>query len=79
MSASREIVAVLKEHARANVALHMANIEIYLSNPAGIGEHSDILEAVQGELDKAAVHKDRLDLLEDNFEEYDTSDLWLDE
>ena len=48
MSASREIVSVLKEHARANVALHMANIEIYLSNPAGIGEHSDILEAVQG-------------------------------
>ena len=36
---------------------------VYLENPVGIGEHSDILEAIQGELDKMAVHQDRMDLL----------------
>lgn len=50
----------LKTHAIGNIELHKTNIEIYLSNPAGIGEHSDILEAVQAEMDKIAVHADRL-------------------
>ena len=31
---------------------HKANIEIYLSNPAGIGEHSDVLEAINVELER---------------------------
>ena len=39
------------------------NIDIYFANPAGIGEHSDIMEAIQGELDKMAVHEDRLAIL----------------
>ena len=57
----------LRAHAEGNLQLHKANIQVYLSNPAGIGEHSDILEAIQGELDKISVHSDRLELL-DNFE-----------
>ena len=57
------ILNALKEHARGNIALHRANIEVYLNNPAGIGEHSDILEAIQSELDKIAMHKDRLEIL----------------
>ena len=57
------IMDALKDHARGNIALHEANIQVYLDNPAGIGEHSDILEAIQGELDKIALHKDRLEIL----------------
>tara|TARA_R110002020_G_scaffold420899_1_gene630024 strand:+ start:222 stop:365 length:144 start_codon:yes stop_codon:yes gene_type:complete len=45
------------------------NIEVYMKNPAGIGEHSDIMEAMQAELDKMAVHADRLDILTENFSE----------
>ena len=54
------MINVLKNHAQANVHLHMMNIEAYFKNPAGIGEHSDIMEAIQGEMDKMAVHEDRL-------------------
>jgi hypothetical protein len=53
----------LKKNAEGGIALHQANIEVYLNNPAGIGEHSDIMEAVQDELDKLAAHQDRLDVL----------------
>jgi hypothetical protein len=60
---NKYILDALKEHARGNIALHRANIQVYLDNPAGIGEHSDILEAIQGELDKIAVHRDRLEIL----------------
>jgi len=47
----------------------MMNIEVYLKNPAGIGEHSDIMEAIQAELDKMAMHEDRLDILNNYFNE----------
>ena len=58
------ILQALTHHAQANIELHVTNISIYLTNPAGIGEHSDILEAIQSEMDKIAVHKDRLEILE---------------
>ena len=58
-----KMINVLKNHAQSNVHLHMMNIEAYFKNPAGIGEHSDIMEAIQGELDKMAVHEDRLAIL----------------
>ena len=54
----------LRAHAGGNLQLHKANIQLYQSNPAGIGEHSDILEAIQGELDMMSVHSDRLELLD---------------
>ena len=57
------ILDALQAHAEGNVELHLANIEVYLDNPAGIGEHSDILEAIQAEMDKIAVHQDRLDII----------------
>jgi len=60
---------VLRGHAESNINLHVMNIEVYLKNPAGIGEHSDIMEAIQGELDTIAMHEDRLTILTDYFGE----------
>ena len=57
------ILKALSDHAKGSINLHRANIEVYLDNPAGICEHSDIMEAIQGELDKMAVHADRLSIL----------------
>mgnify|MGYP003142352264 CR=1 FL=1 len=57
------MIQALKNHAIANIHLHKTNIDIYFANPAGIGEHSDIMEAVQSELDKIAVQEDRLAIL----------------
>lgn len=59
-----DILSALKRQACGNIELHLMNINIYLENPAGIGEHSDIMEAIQGELDKIAVHEDRLDVID---------------
>ena len=42
---------------------HKANIEIYLSNPAGIGEHSDVLEAINGELERMVAADEKIHLL----------------
>ena len=58
-----QMIQVLKNHAIANIHLHKTNIDVYFANPAGIGEHSDIMEAIQAELDKMAMHEDRLAIL----------------
>ena len=47
---------------------HKANIEIYLSNPAGIGEHSDVLEAINVELERMVAADEKIHLLINNWE-----------
>ena len=64
-----QMLHTLLKHAEANVQLHKLNIRTYLVNPAGIGEHSDIMEAMQAEADKAAMHQDRADLFTQMIEE----------
>ena len=67
----QEMIDVLREHAKANINLHKSNINVYLKNPSGIGEHSDIMEAMQAELDKMAMHEDRLEVLDTYFDGYE--------
>jgi diacylglycerol kinase family enzyme len=57
----------IKKHNEGKIALHKANITIYLKNPAGIGEHSDIAEAVESELLKIAEAQDVIDMIERHF------------
>ncbi len=61
------IIEAAKKQAEGEVAVHKANIEVYKTMPAGIGEHSDITEAVIAELDKLAAAHDRLDMIEKYF------------
>ena len=49
------------------IAMHKANIAVYLKNPAGIGEHSDIAEAVEAELIKIANAQDVVDMIDKHF------------
>ena len=37
--------------------------QIYLNNPAGIGEHSDVTGAIQEELDKVARYEDQISII----------------
>ena len=42
-----QLIKAILAHARGEIERHRANVEVYLSNPAGIGEHSDITDAIQ--------------------------------
>jgi hypothetical protein len=46
------------------IAYHEANLEVYFNNPAGIGEHPDILQAIESELGKLAEYQEKLVALE---------------
>ena len=43
-----QLIKALLAHAQGDIAKHKANIEVYLSNHVGIGEHSNIVEAIEG-------------------------------
>ena len=47
----------------ADIAEAEANIGVYITNPAGIGEHPDLVAAVDSQVAKAAEAKDKLDTL----------------
>ena len=61
------IIEAAKKQEEGEVAVHKANIEVYKTMPAGIGEHSDITEAVIAELDKLAAANDGLEMIEKYF------------
>ena len=41
-----QIIKALLAHAQGDIAKHRANVEVYLTNPAGIGEHSNLLDEI---------------------------------
>ena len=45
------------------VKYHKANVLVYLQNPVGIGEHPDILAAIEEELAKCAEYHEKLEIL----------------
>ena len=65
----KTILDAVVANAEGNLAVHKANVEVYLQNPAGIGEHSDIVEAVIAEVEKMAHWQDVLDIIDEHFEE----------
>ncbi len=61
------IIEAARKQAEGQIAVHKTNIEVYRTMPAGIGEHSDVVEAVIAELDKLAAADDRLEMIEKHF------------
>ena len=54
-------------HAKGHIDKHVANVEVYLHNPAGIGEHSDIIEAIEIEVKQIAEYDDMLEMAKKYF------------
>ena len=62
-----QLIKALLAHAQGDIAKHKANIEVYLANPVGIGEHSNIVEAIEQELDMIAKYQDQIDIIHKYF------------
>ena len=58
-------------HAEGHIKKHSANVEIYLNNSIGIGEHSDILETIEKELKVIAEYDDQLEMIKKYFVQKD--------
>ena len=62
-----ELIKSLLAHAHGEISYHKANINVYLNNPVGIGEHPDVMGAITDELDKIAKYHDQVEVLERYF------------
>ena len=61
------MVAALLAHAQGDIQKHKMNVEVYLNNPVGIGEHSDIMEAIETELNMIAKYEDQVTVIKKHF------------
>lgn len=62
-----KMIAAARGHAVAHINKHKMNVEVYLENPVGIGEHSDIMDAIEKELEEMARYQDQLDMIDKYF------------
>ncbi len=62
-----QLIKALLAHAQGDIQKHVSNGEVYLANPVGIREHSNIVEAIEGELDLIAVYQDQIDIIQKYF------------
>jgi len=64
------MLTALRGEAEGNIAKAKANVEVYLHNPVGIGEHPDVLGAIQEQLDIIAHEEERIEVLDKHFIEH---------
>tara|TARA_B100000212_G_C26952417_1_gene354906 strand:- start:38 stop:277 length:240 start_codon:yes stop_codon:yes gene_type:complete len=57
------MLSALRSEAEGIIQKARANVEVYLHNPVGIGEHPDVMSAIQDQLDVIAEQTERLDVL----------------
>ena len=61
------LVEALKLKYEAEIASAKANIQVYIDNPVGIGEHPDLVAAVDEQLVKLAEAEDKLETLQKHY------------
>lgn len=49
------------------ICKHQQNVEIYLNQPVGIGEHSDIMATIEGEITAIAQAHEKIEVINHYF------------
>ena len=62
-----QIVSALLAHAQGDIQKHKMNVEVYLNNAVGIGEHSNVMEAIEEELNMIAKYEDQVSVIKKHF------------
>ena len=61
------LIDAVRFHLEGCIKKHCVNVEVYLNNSVGIGEHSDITESIENELGHISEYQDKLEVLEKYF------------
>ena len=65
----QEIINVLKQHFEAHILKHKMNVDIMLSNPTAIHDHTDLMDAIEKEVALMAEYQDKLEIMNSYFGE----------
>ena len=63
------LLDALRKKYEGEIAAANANINVYMTNPVGIGEHPNIVAAIDSEVEKLADATDKLNVLRINYSE----------
>ncbi len=64
------LLDALRDEATGNIQKAKANVEVYLHYPVGIGEHPDVIAAIQDQLDIIAHEEERIQVIDKHFLEH---------
>ena len=67
----KQTLDALRSQCKGNIDKARVNVEIYLHNPVGIGEHPDVLAAIQDQIDAIAKEVERLEVIDTYFIEHE--------
>jgi|TARA_R100001463_G_scaffold3172_1_gene12960 hypothetical protein len=67
----KQTLDALRSQCKGNIDKARVNVEIYLHNPVGIGEHPDVLAAIQDQIDAIAKEEERLEVINTYFTEHE--------
>ena len=67
ISLNQRMVTALMQDCHANIQKAECNVYAFLENPVGVGDHPNIMQTIQEQLDVVSKHKDRLSVLAEHF------------
>ena len=62
-----QLVQALKSKYDADYQMHKANLDIYLNNPVGIGEHPQHFEEMDKLVESMTAARDKLEVLNEEY------------
>ena len=62
-----KFISALSKRYEAEIETAKANIDVYIRNPAGIGEHPDLAAAVDSQVGVIANAEDKLEVLKKHY------------
>jgi len=61
------LLEALRKKYESQISCAKANIHVYAHSPSGIGDHPDLVSAVDEEMTKLSTAQDKLDVLERHY------------
>jgi hypothetical protein len=65
----QQMIGVLKQHFEAHILKHKMNVDIMLNNPMAIHDHTDLMGAIEKEIDQISEYMDKLEVMEIYFKD----------
>lgn len=63
------LIQAVRAHASGHIQKHKANVEVFLSNAVGVGDHPDIIDSIEKELDEIARYNDQVEMIDKYFKQ----------
>ena len=61
------LLEALIKKLEGEVAMAKANVDVYMKNPAGIGEHPDVVQAIETQIEIIANAEDKIETIRKHF------------